>query len=62
MIKTGKINIHKDRKIEKRIEIKKKLEREIEEILGKQITVNSYNKDGSYQAERKSIFRKDRRK
>ncbi|MHA2254955.1 MAG: hypothetical protein ACXAAM_02680 [Candidatus Heimdallarchaeaceae archaeon] len=43
----------------KEIGIKKKLEREIEEILGKQITVKDDSKNGSYKTKRNSVFRKD---
>ena len=61
MMKTKKIKTHKDRKNVKEIEIKKKLEREIEEILGKQITVKDDSRNGIYETKRNSIIRKDKR-
>jgi len=62
MIKSDNINIYKDWKIVKKIEINRKLEREIDAILGKRIHLKSKNHDSSYQKKRKSIFRKDERK
>jgi len=60
MIKSSNINIYKDWKIVKKIAINRKLEREIEAILGKRIPEKSENKNSSYQSERKSIFCKDK--
>lgn len=57
MIKTKN---YKPQKV-KEIGIKKKLEREIEEILGKQITVKNDSKNGSYKTKGNSVFRKDKR-
>ena len=62
MIKSSNINLYKDWKIVKKIEINRKLEREIEAILSKRISVKSENKNSSYQKKGKSIFRKERRK
>ncbi|MHA1217965.1 MAG: hypothetical protein ACTSSN_04860 [Candidatus Heimdallarchaeaceae archaeon] len=62
MIKSDNINIYKDWKIVKKIEINRKLEREIDAIIGKRIYVKSENNSSSYQKKRKSIFRKDKRK
>lgn len=62
MIKSNNINIYKDWKIVKKVEIDRKLEREIDAIVGKWISVKSENKSSSYQKKRKSIFRKDKRK
>lgn len=60
MIKPNNINIYKDWKIVKKIEINRKLEREIGAILGKRISVKNENKNSSYPKRRKSIFRKDK--
>lgn len=60
MIKSN--NINKDWKIVKKIEINRKLEREIDAILGKRINLKSGNNGSSYQKKRKSIFRKEERK
>ena len=60
MIKSDNINIYKDWKIVKKIEINKKLEKEIEEILGKHVCGKDENRNSSYPSERKSIFRKNR--
>ncbi|MCG3258735.1 MAG: hypothetical protein H7644_03260, partial [Candidatus Heimdallarchaeota archaeon] len=43
MIKSDNINIYKDWKIVKKIEINRKLEREIDAIIGKRIYVKSEN-------------------
>ncbi len=60
MIKAEEIKNNKDWKKVKEVAIKKKLEREIEEILDKQINDKKDNKKGSYQTRRNSIFRKDK--
>lgn len=62
MIKSDNINIHKDWKTVKKIEINRKLEREIDAIIGKRIYVKSRNNSSNYQKKRKSIFRKEERK
>ncbi len=62
MIKSSNIYLYKDWKIVKKIEINRKLEREIEAILSKSISVKSENKNSSYQKKGKLIFRKERRK
>ncbi len=62
MIKSDNINIYKDWKIVKKIEINRKLEREIDTIIGKRIYAKSRNNASSYQKKRKSIFRKEERK
>ena len=61
MIKTKNFKTHKDWKKVKKIDIKKNLEREIEEILGKQITTKDDSKNGNYRTKRNSVFRKDKR-
>lgn len=45
----------------KEIAIKKKLERELEEILDKQINTNDVSKNGSYSSSTNSILPKDKR-
>ena len=60
MVKTTDMKIYKDQKKVKEIGIKKKLERELEEILYKQITLKNDSEIGSYQIRRKSISRKDK--
>jgi len=47
MIKSNNINIYKDWKIVKKVEINRKLEREIDAIVGKWISVKSENKNSS---------------
>lgn len=61
MVKTKNVKPLKNRKNVKEIAIKKKLEREIEEILSQQITANNDSKDGIYSANGNSILRKDKR-
>ncbi|NPD87236.1 MAG: hypothetical protein HGN29_00840 [Asgard group archaeon] len=61
MVKTKNVKLLKNRKNVKEIAIKKKLEREIEEILSQQITANNDSKDGIYSANGNSILRKDKR-
>jgi len=60
MMKTKNGKFPKNSKKVKEIEIKKKLEREIEEILYKQITTNDDIKNGTYLTKKNSIFRKDK--
>ncbi|NHK33089.1 MAG: hypothetical protein FK730_17200 [Asgard group archaeon] len=58
MVKTKNVNHHKNRKNVKEIAIKKKLEREIEDILDLQLAVNNGSKNGAYIVNKNSIFRK----
>ncbi len=58
MIKNEEINLHKDWKIVKQIELNKKLERKLEEILEKRVDTDSENEIGGYKPTRRSIFRK----
>lgn len=59
MVKTINMKTRKVQKNVKEIDIKKKLEREIEDILSKQVTIKNESKNRSYPIKRNSIFRKD---
>ncbi|MHA1200448.1 MAG: hypothetical protein ACTSQF_14085 [Candidatus Heimdallarchaeaceae archaeon] len=62
MIKTEKINLHKDWKVVKQIDVNKKLEKDLEEILGKLVTVGSDSNDGEYRTTIRSVFKKNKNK
>lgn len=62
MIKTEKVNLHKDWKVVKQIDVNKKLEKELEDILGKLVTVGSDSTNGKYKSTIRSIFQKNRNK
>jgi len=61
MIESKKIDLHKDWKIVKEIELDKKLEEELENILSRRM-MSSNDKEGAYRTKRKSIIRKNRKK
>ena len=62
MISSDNTKLHRDWKIVKKVEIDKELAEELEEILGKQLFASNDIKKGDYHAERKSIFRKSKKK
>jgi hypothetical protein len=62
MISSDNTKVHKDWKIVKKVEIEEELERELEDILGKQLFKTNEIKKNNYPAERKTIFRKSKGK
>ena len=62
MISSDKTKVHKDWKIVKKVEIDKELAEELEEILGKQLFGSKEKSQRDYPEERKSIFRKSKKK
>ncbi len=61
MIKSEKVNVHRDWKIVRKLEIENELEREIEKILGQQLFGKKEKKQDGYQTKRRSIFQKNKK-
>ena len=62
MISSDNTKIHREWKIVKKMDIDKKLKSELEDILEKQLSEPFGNNQKDYPAERKSIFRKQKKK
>ena len=58
MIKNEKTKLHKDWKVVKKIGIEKELRKELEDILGRRLNNNDFEKTGEYNSSRRSIKKK----